>query len=75
MPDFIIKLERTVSVREVGQFVVEAADLGEAERLAREQVKSGLGADMRWRAGLTEPGRPVVVDVVEVPGARGSRAA
>ena len=75
MPDFVIELERTVTARETSQFVVKAADLGEAERLARERVGSGLDAAVRWRVSVAQPGRPVVVDVVEVPAAGVDRAA
>ncbi|GLK82443.1 hypothetical protein [Ancylobacter defluvii] len=75
MPDFIVKLERTVTRREAGTFVVSATDLGEAESLARQRVKSGLDTAIGWRTEATEPRRPVVVDVEEAPASPGNRAA
>ncbi|MDR6955169.1 hypothetical protein J2X65_004548 [Ancylobacter sp. 3268] len=75
MPDFIVKLERTVTRRETGTFVVSATDLGEAESLARQHVRSGLGTAMRWRTETAELRRPVVVDIEEAPASPGHRAA
>lgn len=66
MPFFNVSLERTVTSRESGHIAVEAADLGEAERLAREQVRAGEDlVDAHWQPQIVEAGHVVVVDVEE----------
>ncbi|TSJ61424.1 hypothetical protein FO470_13105 [Starkeya sp. 3C] len=69
MSVFNITLERTVTTRETGQVTVDAADLGEAERIARSQVRNGTALDVDWQSDISDASRVVVVDVEEVDGA------
>jgi hypothetical protein len=66
MTQFNITLERTVTTREIGRVVVDASDLGEAERVARQRVRGQAQIDVDWRADLEDAGRVVVVDVEEI---------
>lgn len=66
MTQFSITLERTVTTREIGRVVVDAADLGEAERVARQRVRSDAQIDVDWHADLEDAGHVVVVDVEEI---------
>lgn len=66
MTQFTITLERTVTTREIGRVVVDAADLGEAERVARQRVRGEAPVDVDWHADLEDAGHVVVVDVEEI---------
>lgn len=68
MTQFTVTLERTVTTREVGHVTVDAADLGEAERIARGKVQVGPSLDIDWRVDMEAAGRVVVVDVEERDG-------
>ncbi|MCK0209707.1 hypothetical protein MWN33_16865 [Starkeya koreensis] len=65
MSQFTITLERTVTMREVGHVTVEATDLGEAERIARDRVQHAAALNVDWQVEMEDAGRAVVVDVEE----------
>lgn len=65
MSVFTIKLERTVTSREVAEVTIDADDFGDADRQAREQAKAGVLDERCWRTYLQEHGKIVVVDVEE----------
>lgn len=69
MTQFTITLERTVTTREIGRVVVDASDLGEAERVARQRVRGDARIDVDWHADLEDAGHVVVVDVEEIDAA------
>ncbi|ADH88550.1 conserved hypothetical protein [Ancylobacter novellus DSM 506] len=66
MTQFTITLERTVTTREIGRVVVDATDLGEAERVARQGVHGNAQISVDWQADLEDAGRVHVVDVEEI---------
>lgn len=70
MPIYTIRLERTVTSREIAEVTVDADDFGDADRQAREQAKTGALDERHWCVDMREVGRIVVVDVEERPAER-----
>lgn len=66
MPHFRVKLERTVTERQVCEIIVEAKDVGAADRLMRADAKANNLVDAPWGKDISYDGPIVVVDVDEI---------